>query len=135
MPIQKYFAASTQAFYSSEVHGKIMPKDAVEITLAKYSEMLNARRQGKDVIGGAKGQPVVCERKYNLARVSSEARAERTRLLADTDGVMFAHVNGERTLSSAQYAAIIGYRKTLRDWPATREFPFGSPPSKPEFLK
>ena len=57
----KYFAASTNGFYSPEINGTDIPKDAVEITDEKWVALLNGQSEGKLISADKAGNPVLVD--------------------------------------------------------------------------
>ena len=53
----KLYSATTGGFYSREVHGKSVPKDAVEITDKEYSDMMDGQANGRVISAGLNGKP------------------------------------------------------------------------------
>lgn len=44
------YSATTNGFYSRELHGNNIPKDAVEITAEKHAELLQGQAEGKKIV-------------------------------------------------------------------------------------
>lgn len=57
----KYFAASTNGFYSPEINGTDIPKDAVEITEEKWVALLNGQSEGKLISADKAGNPILVD--------------------------------------------------------------------------
>ena len=54
-----YYAKSTGGFYVKEIHGKIIPNDAVEITDEEHQALLDGQSQGKAIVADADGRPML----------------------------------------------------------------------------
>lgn len=52
-----FYSKTTRGFYLSEVHGDNRPADCVEITEARYKDLLEGQRQGRMIVPGADGSP------------------------------------------------------------------------------
>lgn len=61
MTIQKYYAKSTNGFYSSEVNGAAMPSDVVEITEQIWQQLLEAQSSGRVIASDNNGNPIAVE--------------------------------------------------------------------------
>jgi len=55
------YAATTNGFYTPELHGDTIPPDAVEITTAEHLALLEAEDRGKFIQPDADGYPVAVE--------------------------------------------------------------------------
>ena len=54
-----FYSASTNGFYSAEIHGKNMPSDAVEISAQRHADLLAGQTAGLSIAPGADGFPVL----------------------------------------------------------------------------
>lgn len=52
-----YFSKSTGGFYTTEIHGKQIPEDAVEISETEHAELLAGQANGKTIIADLDGRP------------------------------------------------------------------------------
>jgi hypothetical protein len=59
-PPQRRYSPSTRGFYDLEVNGNI-PEDAVDITVAEYEEMLAGQVEGKRIVPGPDGHPMLVD--------------------------------------------------------------------------
>lgn len=55
---QIYYSALTAGFYRTEIHGKSIPSDAVEITEEKYTELLAGQAVGNEIVSDENGFPI-----------------------------------------------------------------------------
>ncbi|MBG6118760.1 hypothetical protein IWY39_002564 [Sphingobium sp. JAI105] len=53
-----FFSPSTSGFYSTDLHDS-MPADAVQITAARRRSLLEGQAQGREIIVGADGHPML----------------------------------------------------------------------------
>ncbi len=54
-----FYSKSTGGFYATEIHGKNIPDDAVEITIEEHAALLDGQRQGKLIAADGDGRPVL----------------------------------------------------------------------------
>ena len=54
-----FYSKSTSGFYATEIHGKNIPADAVEITTEEHAALLAGQGQGKLSVADADGRPVM----------------------------------------------------------------------------
>lgn len=106
----------------------LIPADAVEITRELHTALLDGQSAGQ-VISSDDGYPVLVDppppSPEHLAAIE---RAWRDVQLAATDGVVSRHRDEleegpETTLTPPQYTELQAYRRALRNWPETGEFP------------
>lgn len=107
----------------------LIPDDAVEITSEHHAALLAGQSEGKVIAWGDDGYPVLVD----PLPLTSEAAAVIERVwrdikLAETDGVVTRHRDEIEegiapTLTVEQYAELQVYRRALRSWPETGEFP------------
>ena len=75
-----FYSATTGGFYTEEAHGTAIPADAVEVTDARHSELMDAQEGGAAIVAGANGHPraqlppIAERRRQAVARVRAEAR-------------------------------------------------------------
>ena len=50
-----FYSKSTGGFYTREIHGDNTPSDAVEITSAEHTALIEGQGQGKRIIADAGG--------------------------------------------------------------------------------
>jgi hypothetical protein len=56
-----FYSASTNGFYTPEVHGGNVPGDVVEITEQAHAELLAGQSAGKVIVPNSDGNPVLAE--------------------------------------------------------------------------
>lgn len=54
-----FFSKKTGGFYDTEIHGNLMPEDALEITLEEWKTLLEEQAKGKNIIGDENGRPIL----------------------------------------------------------------------------
>lgn len=107
----------------------LIPEDAVEITDAYHAELLAGQSEGKVIAWGDDGYPVLIDPPpLTPEEVAVIERVWRDAKLAATDGVVTRHRDEleeglETTLTPTQYTELQAYRRALRNWPETGEFP------------
>lgn len=126
-PIVRFYSPSSAGFYSSEVHGKAIPKDARSISEEMYQALLASQANGQQIVADERGNPTTVAPIIDERTKAAQLENRRAQELASTDSLLIAHMMSERTLTSAQLASVIGYRKALRG--------SGGLPSKPDFLR
>lgn len=72
------YSATTNGFYLPEIHGNNIPFDAVEITEAEYLTLLAGQSQGKRIVAGVRGLPVLADQP---PKPLSEVKAAKLREL------------------------------------------------------
>ncbi|MHC8399490.1 phage tail assembly chaperone [Pseudomonas sp. MDT1-17] len=107
----------------------LIPEDAVEITAAYHAELLAGQSAGQVITWGGDGFPVLSDPPPPSAEeLAAVERVWRDQRLAETDNVVARHRDEleegpETTLTPTQYAELQAYRRALRNWPETGEFP------------
>lgn len=95
-----------------------IPDDAVEIAEGYWRELLDGQAQGKRIVPGDGGSPVLMDApSADPARVLARLRKERNRRLAASDWTQLPDVPAK---TRDAWAA---YRQALRDLPANTEDP------------
>lgn len=56
-----YYSKLTCGFYSREIHGDNIPPDAIEITTDEHAALLEGQSQGKCIVAGPDGRPVLAD--------------------------------------------------------------------------
>ncbi|MCP1290946.1 phage tail assembly chaperone [Chromobacterium sp. S0633] len=106
-----------------------IPADAVEITAEQHAELMAAQSAGKIITSGANGNPIATDPPPpSTAQLAEQARAQRDRLLGDTQWIVQRHrdqieIGTTTTLSADQFNELQAYRQALRDVPAQKGFP------------
>jgi len=96
----KFYSPSTGGFYASEIHGKAVPADAVEISDKLYEGLFAAQAQGQVIVADADGKPVARPR-------PAPTPAQSATLLSQA---LQAHVDGAaRALGYDSAVAAISY--------------------------
>ncbi len=135
-----FSSKSTRSFYDSTIHMS-MPKDVVEIAAERHVELMAGQAAGKVIDWDKDGFPVLTEPPPPSAEdLAAVERAWRDQQLTETDGVVTRHRDEQEdaaatTLTAEQYPQLQAYRRALRAWPESGEFPLSQHrPSAPEWL-
>ncbi|WP_321931557.1 tail fiber assembly protein [Paraburkholderia guartelaensis] len=142
---QKYatFNDATRAitgFYDDAICSPPQGSPVVKLTAAQYSAMLEGQSAGKLPGIDADGNPVLLDPPAATGDALADLkRAERNVAITATDWIVARHqdelaLGGATTLTADQYAALLAYRKTLRDLPDLAEWPNVDLPAVPEFV-
>ncbi|WP_110972132.1 tail fiber assembly protein [Pseudomonas huaxiensis] len=122
------YSPSARGFYLTKVHTDI-PVDAVEISLKRHAELIKSMSEGKRIVPGPDGLPVADD----SAQLTEDQAAARER--SWRDGALIAvtwlrdrhrdqHDSGDSaTLTEDQFRELLGYMRSLRDWPQSDQFP------------
>ncbi|WP_322029105.1 phage tail assembly chaperone [Paraburkholderia sp. J76] len=142
---QKYasYDAATRAItgYYDDAIG-MPPQDVqfVRLTAAQFREMLDGPATGKQPSIDADGNPVLLDPPAPTGDALAELkRAERNAAITASDWIVARHQDelalaGAITLTADQYAALLAYRKALRDLPELAEWPNVDFPAVPDFV-
>lgn len=101
----------------------------IEISDDDHAALFDSQLGTKIIGRGADGRPQLQDPPLpTLAELSLVERAWRNRQLSMTDGVVTRHRDeledgAETTLSADQYTELQAYRRSLRNWPESGEFP------------
>ncbi len=123
-----FSSKSTRSFYDSTIHMS-MPKDVVEIGAERHAELMAGQAAGLVIDWGKDGFPVLTAPPPPSAEdLAAVERAWRDQSLSATDSVVTRHRDeledgAATTLTAEQYAELQTYRRALRGWPETGEFP------------
>ncbi|ROM91060.1 phage tail assembly chaperone [Pseudomonas brassicacearum] len=123
-----HFCAADGGFYSLEFHG-VIPVGCVEVSDEGYRALLAGQEQGKRIVAGDDGFPVLVDPPPpSDEALAAIERVWRDQRLSETDGVVSRHRDeleggGTTTLTLEQYAELQTYRSGLRNWPEAGEFP------------
>ncbi|WP_047287275.1 tail fiber assembly protein [Pseudomonas protegens] len=135
-----FTSKTTRGFYDPTIHLS-MPKDVVEISAERYAELMAGQPQGKVIDWGKDGFPVLTDPPPpSVEDLAAVERAWRDQHLAETDGVVTRHRDeledgAATTLTAEQYSQLQTYRRALRGWPESGEFPLSEHrPLVPEWL-
>lgn len=135
-----FTSKSTRGFYDASIHA-LMPDDVIEITAEYHADMLAGQAEGQVISWGDDGYPVLMDSPPpSSAEVAAIERAWRDSQLAATDATVTRHRDeveegSPTTLTPAQYADLQAYRRALRNWPESGEFPLKEHrPPEPEWI-
>ena len=72
-----FYSKSTGWFYTTEIHGKNMPADVVEITEAQHEALMQAQSTGSTIGSDKKGNPIaIPPAPPTQAEINSQRKAE-----------------------------------------------------------
>ncbi|MQG94500.1 phage tail assembly chaperone [Pseudomonas sp. MN1F] len=135
----KVYFASDGGFYSLDFQGYV-PAGSVEVTAEDYSALQAGQLQGKWIVANSQGYPVLQAPEETPGYLASVERGWRDMQLAATDSLVVRHRDEleegvATTLTTEQYAELQAYRRGLRDWPDSGEFPLTNHrPATPAWL-
>ncbi|HBN8471198.1 phage tail assembly chaperone [Pseudomonas aeruginosa] len=137
-----FYCPKTGGFYSPDIHGEQMPEPSElwPLTDEEYEELLDAQSQGLLIVASEDGKPLAsAPPPLEGEALATLERNWRDRQLDTTDALVARHRDelevGSTTLSTEQYQALQAYRRQLRDWPETAEFPLAEHrPVAPDWL-
>jgi len=124
-----YYSSNPRGFYDDRLHGENIPEGAKQITSERHHELLEGQSQGKIIREDAGGYPVLIEPPpLTPEEVAAIERNWRDAKLAATDGDVTRHRDEVEeglatTLTAEQYRDLQAYRRRLREWPESGEFP------------
>lgn len=138
--MKRFYSPQMGTTYLDTVHFE-MPADVLEITEEVYDSVFANPAPGKVRANDANGYPILIERPpLTDEELASIERAWRDAELFATDPLVARHRDqveeeGPTTLTAAQYKELQVYRKHLREWPESNEFPDSAGrPVAPEWL-
>lgn len=124
-----YYSSNPRGFYDSGLCGDNIPEGAKEITEELCRALLDGMEQGKTLSEDSEGNPVLIEPPpLTPEEVAALERNWRDAKLAATDGDVTRHRDEVEeglatTLTAEQYRDLQAYRRQLREWPESGEFP------------
>lgn len=124
-----YYSSNPRGFYFDHMHGDNIPEGAKEITSEQHQTLIDGQSQGKIIREDADGYPVLIEPPpLTPEEVAAIERNWRDAKLAATDGDVTRHRDEveeglSTTLTAEQYRDLQAYRRRLREWPESGEFP------------
>lgn len=125
----RFFASRTTRGFYDTVNHDVMPADVVEVSEAFKQELLDGERAGLIIEWDDTGCPFLAERPANtFEQVAAIERVWRDGAMGISEWLVLRH-RDERdmelatTLSTVQFAELLHYRQTLRDWPQSQNFP------------
>lgn len=101
----------------------------LKITVEQHAELLQGQADGQVLALSESGYPMLLDPpKPSPDFLASVERLWRDGQLAETDGIVSRHRDEleealETTLTAAQYTELQAYRRALRNWPETGQFP------------
>lgn len=135
-----FASKSAGGFYDASIHTS-MQDDMVEISAEYHAELLAGQAEGRVISWGDDGYPLLIDPPApSSAEVAFAERTWRDGQLAATDGVVTRHRDeveegSPTTLTQTQYTELQAYRRLLRNWPESGEFPLlQHRPFTPEWL-
>ncbi|WP_092299320.1 phage tail assembly chaperone [Pseudomonas sp. NFIX28] len=135
-----HYCAADGGFYNLKFHGFI-PAGSVEVSDEDYQALTAGQEQGKWLVANDQGYPVLIDPPLQSPEFfAGIERAWRDAQLAATDGVVSRHRDEqeesmETTLTLSQYIELQAYRRALRNWPESGQFPLSEHrPSVPDWL-
>lgn len=127
-----YFSKSTNGFYDKNINN-IIPKDAVELDDETYTILFKGIASGKTVVADENGIPVLVEQTLTSDAIIRAERIWRDKELELADIELYKVQDADPSAygTVAQWRE---YRKNLRRWPESENFPDKSsrplPPTK-----
>ncbi|CAH0297388.1 phage tail assembly chaperone [Pseudomonas brassicacearum] len=125
-----YSSKTTGGFYDDAIHSaEQIPLDAVEITQKLHAELHEGQSMGKRISSDEDGYPILVDPPAQSPEfLAAIERVWRDGQLVVTDGMVARHRDEleetlKTTLSVEQYSELQAYRRALRNWPETSEFP------------
>ncbi|HCH7784760.1 phage tail assembly chaperone [Pseudomonas aeruginosa] len=139
------FSPSVGAFYPVSLReiyeaGSGWPADGIPVSTETYNKIMEEQEAGREICSDSDGQPMTKEPPPpSVEALAAIERNWRDRQLDDTDALVARHRDelevGPTTLSTEQYQALQAYRRQLRDWPESGEFPLAEHrPVAPDWL-
>lgn len=125
-----FFSPSTCGAYVPEIHGDNMPEDVVEVAESVWWELLNELSTSPKMMSSRpNGHPVLIDPPpLDVEEIGAAERAWRDGQLALTDPLVSRHRDEfeegvQTSITAEQYAELQAYRRQLRDWPQSEQFP------------
>jgi len=107
-----FYSAKTNGFYDTDIHGKNMPKDVVEISAEEHASLMEGQRNGKIIVANDRGFPVLSEPpEPTVEEAKAECKNKAKSLLANTDWSQMSDVD----VVLANKAEFDAYRAVVRD--------------------
>ena len=132
-----FYSAMTGGFYGDATD---LPEGAVEISEDLYKSLLEGQASGF-IVANPEGFPVLMDPPPRPPEAyAAIERTWRDEQLSITDGVVSRHRDeleddADTTLTAEQYAGLQLYRRALRNWPESGEFPLiDHRPTAPSWL-
>lgn len=137
--MKRFYSQSTGCTYIIGVHS-VMPPDAVEINGERYDAVIANPELGKIRVHDETGLPYLIDPPVLLPDPAVAEREWRDAKLSSVIWLRERHrdqleVNAVPTLTTEQFAELLAYMQTLRDWPQSPGFPDSEKrPSEPSWL-
>jgi hypothetical protein len=110
--IMIYYSKTTKGFYTTEIHGKNIPSDCIEISKEYHKQLLDSQSNGNIIEPDKNGYPVSV--KPEISYTWEQIRNKRDLLLKESDWSMLVD-----TAPKPSRKAWLSYRQSLRDLPQT----------------
>jgi|SRR5476651_2738420 len=135
-----FYSPGTGFFYDDQVC-TLIPEDVREFGAEERDALLAQVSHGKRLVCGPEGLPLLMDAPVqSLEELAEVERYWRSVQLTTTDGVVTRHRDeleegSPTTLTQTQYTELQAYRRLLRNWPESGEFPLlQHRPPAPEWL-
>lgn len=122
-----YSSKTKGLFYDSDLGGDL-PPDSTQISRELHQQLLSGQMEGM-IINFDTEPPSLLERPpLSMEQLAEIERGWRASQLSTTDGVVARHRDESEsgmptTLAAEQYVQLQTFRRQLRDWPQTGQFP------------
>ena len=123
----RYYSPSTGSTYLEGVH--VCPDDAIPISEERYLSVIACRVDGKVRGHDAEGLPILIDQPpLSAEELEQVERVWRDAQLVKTDSLVVRHRDevedaNTTTLTTEQYVELQAFRRALRSWPESGEFP------------
>ena len=111
-----YYSKNTGGFYDTNICNINIPKDAVEISIERHQELLNAQYNGRKIISNNSGYPVDTSHEASILTWEN-IKYKRNSLLKDSDWI---DLPNSPSKNKQQW---LDYRQLLRDIPQSFNTP------------
>lgn len=122
-----FFCGETVGFYPDAPYGDAVGKACVELSDNQYQALMREIEQGK-AISVVDGWPVAVDRVISFEQLVAFERSWRDAELSSSEWLVNRHRDEQdmplsTTLAAEQFAELLIYRQSLRDWPQSELFP------------
>jgi hypothetical protein len=126
--MKRFYSPSTQNTYLAGINTEVMPTDAIEISEARYLEVIANPVLGKVRAHDEKGLPYLVDAPVVVPDSGVIERAWRDAELSSVIWLRDRHrdqldIGSDTTLTVEQFAELLLYMQALRDWPQSPDFP------------
>lgn len=123
----RLYSKTTQTTYLPGLHS-LIPEDAVEISEALYLSVIGNPAEGTVRAHDEQGLPYLIDAPPVVSDPVADERAWRDGELASVMWLRERHrdqveISQPTTLNAEQFAELLGFLQTLRDWPQSPNFP------------